>query len=54
MKATVDNNGPEKSVKQIKAELGRLKDLYKQAKNNHSRTGAAPQSSPYYNNLTSY
>ena len=26
VKAAVDNHGPEKSVKQIKAKLGRLKD----------------------------
>ena len=32
MKAAVDNHGPEKSVKQIKAKLGRLKDAYKQVK----------------------
>ena len=41
MKAAVDNHGPEKSVKQINAKLGRLKDAYKQAKCNNSRTGAA-------------
>ena len=51
MKATVDNHGPEKSVKQIKAKLGRLKDVYKQVKDNNSRTGAAPQSCPYYNDF---
>ena len=39
MKATVDNHGPEKSVKQIKAKLGRLKDAYKQVKDNNGRTG---------------
>ena len=27
VKAAVDNHGPEKSVKQIKAKLGRLKDV---------------------------
>ena len=43
MKA-VDNHGPEKSMKQIKAKLGRLKDVYKQVKDKNSRTGAAPQS----------
>ena len=40
----VDNHGPEKSMKQIKAKLGRLKDVYKQVKDKNSRTGAAPQS----------
>ena len=42
--AAVDNHGPEKSMKQIKAKLGRLKDAYKQVKDNNSRMGAAPQS----------
>ena len=51
MIATVDNHGPETSVKQIKAKLGRLKDVYKQVKYSKSRTGAAPQSCPYYNGL---
>ena len=51
VKAAVDNHGPEKSVKQIKAKLGRLKDAYKQVKDNNSRTGAAPQSRPYYNDF---
>ena len=40
MKAAVGNHGPEKSVKQIKAKLGRLKDPYKQVKGNNRRTGA--------------
>ena len=48
---TVDNHGPEKFVKQVKAKLGRLKDECKQIKDNSSRTGAAPQSCPYYNNF---
>ena len=39
---------PEKSVKQIKTKLGRLKDAYKQLKDN-SRMVAAPQSCPYCN-----
>ena len=47
----VDNHGPEKSMKQIKAKLGRLKDVYKQVKDNNSRTGAAPESCPYYNDF---
>ena len=51
MKAAVDNHGPGKSVKQIKAKLGRLKDAYKQVKDNNSRTGAAPESCPYYNDF---
>ena len=34
----VDNYGPEKSVKQIRAKLGRLNDTYKQVKDNSSRT----------------
>ena len=51
VKAAVDNHGPEKSVKQIKAKLGRLKDVYKQVKDNNSRTGAAPESCPYYNDF---
>ena len=51
MKAAVGNHGPEKSVKQIKAKLGRLKDPYKQVKGNNRRTGAASQSCPYYNDL---
>ena len=51
VKATVDNHGPEKFVKQIKARLGHLKDEYKQIKDNNSRTGAAPQSCPYYNDF---
>ena len=51
MKATVDNHGPEKFAKQIKAKLGRLKDEYKQIKDSNSRTAAAPQSSPYYNDF---
>ena len=51
VKAPVDNHGTEKSVKQIKAKLGRLKDAYKQVKDNNSRTGAAPQSCPYYNDF---
>ena len=42
--AAVDNHGPEKSMKQIKAKLRRLKDAYKQVKDNNSRMGAAPQS----------
>ena len=50
MKA-VDNHGPEKSMKQIKAKLGRLKDVYKQVKDNNSRTEAAPESCPYYNDF---
>ena len=40
MKAAVHNHGPEESVKQIKAKLGCLKDVYKQVKDNNSRTGA--------------
>ena len=51
MKAAVGNHGPEKSVKQIKAKVGRLKDPCKQVKGNNSRTGAASQSCPYYNDL---
>ena len=51
MKAAVDNHEPEKSVKQIKVKLGRLKDAYKQVKDNSSRTGAPPQSCPYYNDF---
>ena len=51
MKTAVDNYGPGKSVKQIKAKLGRLKDAYKQVKDNNSRTGAVPQSCPYYNDF---
>ena len=51
MKAAVDNNGPEKSVKQIKAKLGCLKDTYKQVKENNSRMRAAPQLCPYYNDF---
>ena len=51
VKAAVDNHGREKSVKQIKAKLGRLKDAYKQVKDSNSRTGAAPQSRPYYNDF---
>ena len=49
MKAAIDNHGPVKFVKQIQAKLGHLKDAYKQVKDNNSRTGAAPQSCPYYN-----
>ena len=51
MKTAFGNPGPEKSVKQIKAKLGRLKDAYKQVKDNNSRTGAAPQLCPYYNDF---
>ena len=51
VKAAVDNHGPEKSLKQIKAKLGRLKDACKQVKDNNSRTGAAPQSCSYYNDF---
>ena len=38
VKDTVDNHGPERFVKQIKAKLGRLKDAYKQLKDTNSRT----------------
>ena len=51
VKAAVPYHGPEKSVKQIKAKLRRLKDAYKQVKDNNSRSGAAPQSCPYYNDF---
>ena len=51
VKAAVDNHGPTKYVKQINAKLGRLKDTYKQGKDNSSRTGVAPQSCPYYNDF---
>ena len=50
MKAVVDNYGPEKSVKQIKAKLGRLKNAYKQVIDN-SRTRAAPKSCSYYSHF---
>ena len=50
MKAVVDNYGPEKSVKQIKAKLGRLKNAYKQVIDN-SRTRAAPKSCSYYSDF---
>ena len=53
MKAVVDNYGPEKSVKQINAKLGRLKNAYKQVIDN-SRTRAAPQSCSFTVILTSY
>ena len=51
VKADIDNHGPEKSVKQIKAKLGCLKYAYKQVKDNNSRTGAASQSCPYHNDF---
>ena len=54
MKAAVDNHGPQKSVKQIKAKLGCLKDTYKQVKDSTSRTGAALQSCPYYNDFNEF
>ena len=38
-------------MKQIKAKLGRIKDAHKQVKDNNSRTGAVPQSCPYYNDF---
>ena len=47
----VDNYGPEKSVKQIRAKLGRLNDTYKQVKDNNSRTWDVLQSCPYYNDF---
>ena len=53
VKAVVDNYGPEKSVKQINAKLGRLKNAYKQVIDN-SRTRAAPQSCSFTVILTSY
>ena len=41
----------QKSLKKNKAKLGRLKDAYKHVKDNNSRTGAAPQSCPYYDDF---
>ena len=38
-------------MKQVKVKLGRLKDAYKQVRDNNSRTGAAPKSCPYYNDF---
>ena len=38
MKACVDKQDPEKSVKQIKAKLEWLKDAYKHAKDNNVKT----------------
>ena len=43
--------GLEKTVKQIKAKLARLKDAYKQAKDNNSKSGASPQYCQYYNDF---
>ena len=48
VKAFVDKNGLKKSVKQIKVKLLRLKDAYKLAKENNSKTGASPQFCQYY------
>ena len=51
MKVAIDNHRPEMSAKQTKAKLRRLKDAYKQVKDNNSRSGAAPQSCPFYNDF---
>lgn len=51
IKILVDKFGPEKSVKQIKAKLRGLKDAYKNAKDNNSKTGAAPQYPAFYNDF---
>ena len=51
MKAAVDSHGSEKSVKQIRAKLGSLKVAYKQVKDDNSRTEAAPQLCPYYDDF---
>ena len=51
VKAAVDNHVLENSAKQIRAKLGRPKYAYKQVTDNNSRTGAVPQSYPYYNDF---
>ena len=49
VKIAIDNHGPEKSVKQIKVNYDASK--MRKAKDNNSRTRAAPQSCPYYNDF---
>ena len=44
----VAKHGLEKSVKQIKANLSRLREAYKQAEDNNPKTGSSPKFSPYY------
>ena len=48
IKIVVDKNGSEKTIKQIKNKLRTLKDAYKSAKDNNSKTGAAPQFSQFF------
>ena len=44
----VAKHGLEKSVKQIKANLSRLRKAYKQDEDNNPKTGSSPELSPYY------
>ena len=48
IKVAVDNAGPAKSIKQCKDKVRNLKDAYKQAKDNNKRSGAALQTSTFF------
>ena len=51
IKLKVDKQGPTKTIKQCKAKLRTLKDAYKKAKDNNSKTGTAPMMCPIYNDI---
>ena len=47
----VDKQGPTKTIQQCKAKLRTLKDAYKKAKDNNTKTGTAPMTCPFYNDI---
>ena len=47
----VDKQGPTKLIKQFKTKLRTLKDAYKKAKDNNAKTGTAPMTCPFYNEI---
>ena len=51
MKTETDKKGLSKSVTQIKSKLRNMKDTYKKAKDNNSKTGTSPIYSPFFNDF---
>lgn len=49
----IDNERPEKTVKQRKDKLRNFKDLYKRAKESNKNCGSSPDFPPYYDEFNS-
>ena len=54
MKTAMNEKGPEKTLKQLKDKIRKLKDAHKAARDYNKKTGASPTYSPYFEDFDRY